>query len=326
MGKIKVAVIGVGSMGKNHARVFAELDECNLVAICDIDEAQAKKIAEKLDCHAYTNYKEMFSKENLDLVSIAVPTSLHREVALDAIDTGLHLIVEKPISDSIEHAKEIVNKAKEKGLTLSVGHIERFNPAVIKLKEIIDNGKLGEIVNISTKRVGLVPPRVKDANIVVDVAVHDIEIINHLLGKYPDKIFTHGGKALSDEREDFVEILMVYNKASGVVQCNWMTPIKIRTLSITGTKGYAELDYIQQSLVLHKKNYNTSLENFEENVKFSPSETEIISIKKEEPLKLELMNMIKSVNGVDTPTVTGKHAVDSLQVSIEVNNMLKKVE
>jgi UDP-N-acetylglucosamine 3-dehydrogenase len=158
---MKVGVIGVGAMGQHHARVYHEMDGVELIGVSDVDRMRAEEIAAMHETAAYTGHKKLLSCD-LDAVSIAVPTTLHKKVAMDVISAGVHLLVEKPIASTIEDADEMVSAADDAGVKLMVGHIERFNPAVIKLKEVIDSGLLGDIVSMSARRVGPHNPRIRD--------------------------------------------------------------------------------------------------------------------------------------------------------------------
>lgn len=317
MAKFNVAVIGVGSMGRNHARVYSELENAKLVAVSDIDEKTGIEISRKFGCKYYKDYRKMLESEKLDAVSVAVPTKMHTEIALDVIKRGVNLLIEKPIADNISNAKKIVELAVKKSVKLSVGHVERFNPAVKKLKEIIGQGMLGEVTSVIARRVGLFPPRVKDANVVIDLAVHDIDIINYLLGKTPSSVHANLGATLTSEREDHAEIFMKYGNASGFVQVNWISPIKIRTLSVTGTKGYAELNYITQELIFYESNYTKDFDSFGEFVvKFGTPEKVVIEVKKEEPLKLELKAFLECIEKNKEPEVTGKDALKVLEIAL----------
>lgn len=321
---LNVAVIGLGNMGKNHARTYTEIDKVKLTAISDIDEEKGISTAEKYNCKYYKDYKEMIQKEKIDIISIVVPTKYHEKIAIDAIEKGINVLVEKPIADTVEGAEKIIKKAKEKKVKLAVGHIERFNPAVQKLKQIIDEGKLGQIISIIAKRVGLFPPQIKDANVIIDLAVHDIDIIGYLLGKKPDEIYSNAGRALINEREDYAEIFLKYENVTGFIQVNWITPIKIRTLSVTGTKGYAELDYITQELVLYESNHKKDYETFGEIVLFSKPNKLEIKIEKGEPLKLELLNMIEAVEKNKQPLVTGEVGLEALKIAMKVLDKIKE--
>jgi len=314
---VNVAVIGVGNMGKHHARVYSELPEANLVAVCDNDEQRAKEIAERFGCRYYTDYLEMLEKErkNIEAVSIAVPTKFHKTVALQCMERGLHILVEKPIADNIENAQAIIESADDNSVKLAVGHVERFNPAVQKLKEMTDRGELGEITTIIARRIGVFPPQIKDANVIIDLAIHDIDIFNYLLGRAPVKVSVGSGKALINHREDFADILLDYGGVNAFVQANWITPVKIRSLAVTGTKGYAELNYITQELVVHKSRF-MDIDDFSDVVQFGTPEKIIVKVGEEEPLKLELSNFLSAVENDKQPTVTGQDALMALRVAL----------
>lgn len=323
MQEIKVGVIGVGVMGRNHVRVYSEIPNCKLVSISDLDEKKAKEVAEEFNCKYYINHKEMLEKENIDAVSIVVPTKSHKEVSLDVINKGVHVLLEKPIASSVEDAMEIIKRAEEKKIKLLVGHIERFNPAVIELKKIINQGKIGTITSIIARRVGVFPSRIKDANIVVDVSVHDIDIIRYFMGKDPDNIYACGGRTLNDGREDHVVAVLNYGQSSGIMQSNWITPIKIRNLSVTGTKGYAELNYITQELVLYESNYERTYDDYGDFViKFGKQNKINIMVKNEEPLKVEILHFMDCIRSNKEPLVNGNEALSTLKIALDINNKL----
>jgi len=204
---MKAAVIGTGSMGRNHARLYADIEGVELVAVADVSQ-DAKGVADKYGCRFYTGHKEMIETEKPDIVSVCVPTSLHYEVSKFVIEKGVNLLIEKPIASRVEEAEELVELAKKAKVKLAVGHIERFNPAVQRLKKLIDEGKLGNVTSILARRVGLYPPRIRDANVIIDIAVHDIDVFNYLLGKEPSKVFSCAGKALINDREDYADIFL----------------------------------------------------------------------------------------------------------------------
>jgi UDP-N-acetylglucosamine 3-dehydrogenase len=313
---MRTAVIGIGNMGRHHARVYSEISK--LVAVADINEG-SREMMERYGCKFYKDYKDMLNKERIDAVTIAVPTSMHKKVALDVIEKGVNILIEKPIADNIEDAKEIIKKAREMNVKLMVGHIERFNPAVIKLKEIITDGGLGEIVSVSAKRVGIAPSKIPDSDVIKDLAIHDIHIFNYLLNKEPDKVYCLKGKALINKREDYAELLLRYGSTNATIQVNWITPVKIRNLSITGTKGYAELNYITQDLEVHKSNYEREWDGFGDFIiKFGSPVKETIPINKEEPLKLELKSFLDAVENNKEVRVSGEDALNALKVVMQI--------
>ena len=319
---INVAVIGTGSMGKHHVRNYYNIPNANLVAACDIDEEVGTKIASEFSCKYYKDYKEMLDNENIDALSIVVPTKFHKEVSLYALNKGKHVLLEKPIADDLESAGEIIKKAKEKNLKLMVGHVERFNPAVIKLKEIVDQGKLGKVISIIARRVGPFPPRMKGSSVIIDSAVHDIDVMNYLLNKTPNKTLSHGISALGNTKDDCAEIFLRYGDVSGFIQVNWVTPIKIRNLSVTGTLGYAELDYITQKLVVHERQDKKEFSNFSDVVEFAKPLKREVNIENEEPLSIELKSFIGCIENDVPPMVDGEDGLKVLRIAIEATENL----
>ncbi|MAG20114.1 oxidoreductase [archaeon] len=316
---MKAGVIGVGVMGKNHARIYSELGILKCVA--DVNEEVMKEISEKHNVKGYLDYKEMLEKEELDVISIVVPTNKHREVALDVIEKGINLLIEKPIANKIDEGVEIIKCAKEKNVKLMVGHIERFNPGVQALKKVLDNKELGKISSVTAKRVGVSPLRINDVNVVVDSAIHDIDVFSYLFGKKPVKIVGKMGKVLDHhETEDYSHIFLDYGEFSGFIEANWLTPIKIRKLYVTGSEGYAELDYIHQKLVLYKSR-NRELEDW---IDFSGfrnvgvSDKIEVGVEVKEPLKLEIEHFVDCVVNNKDVLVSGEDGLEALKVALRV--------
>ncbi len=315
--KVRTAVIGAGSMGRHHVRNYFEVEEGELVAIADIDERQGRDLSSKYRCKYYRDYTEMVEKESPEAVTIAVPSSLHHKVGTDLMSRGIHVLIEKPIATTLKEAKELINCAKLNEVKLMVGHIERFNSGVAKLKEIIEKGELGEVTSVIARRVGLFPPRIKDANVIIDLAVHDIDIINYLLNKEPNEVFSNGGRAIVDGREDYAELFLKYGNTSGFIQVNWITPVKIRNIAVTGTKGYAELNYITQKLQLFRSRYSKSEDSFGDFViKFGEPERKDIKIEPKEPLKMEIKAFLKSILENKPSPISGEEGLKALKTAL----------
>jgi UDP-N-acetylglucosamine 3-dehydrogenase len=323
--KLNAAVIGVGNMGRHHARVYHEISGVTLVAVADSNPKVAKGIADKFKVRAYSDYREMLDKEKIDVISIAVPTGWHRKVALDCISKGAHILIEKPIAATVAEAKDIVAKAKKKGIKFSVGHIERFNPAVIKLKEMIEADKLGEIVTISTFRLGPTPTQIRDANVVIDIAVHDIDIMNWFFGRLPTKITACGGNALHRTHEDHVEAFLNYNHGTGLLLANWITPLKVRKLTVSGKKGYIELNYITQELNFYQSNVMPIYDDYGDFLmKFSDGQDKkTIPVKNVEPLKAEILAFVNCIKQNSRPAVTAREAIEALDIAHKINRLIK---
>ncbi len=327
MPKLNIAVIGSGNMGKHHARVYSELPTANLVAICDANAEKAQSLAKQYGCLSYGDYKKMFKEQKIDAVSIAVPTFLHHEVAMYALDHNVNVLVEKPIAINLKEADKIIKKARSKKLTLMVGHIERFNPAVRRLAHLIQNGRLGDIISINIRRVGGLPPQTKNANVIMDLGIHDIDIANFLLQSSPVEIHGFKSKSIIADQEDNALILLKYPTATAFIEVNWVTPVKIRTLDITGTKAFAQMDYINQKIVLYenshlanKNEYNKmQYKDFNEFIsKFCLTDSVQIGVNKAEPLKCELEEFISAIQEKRKPAITGEDARRALETALKI--------
>lgn len=299
---LRAGVVGVGMMGQHHVRVYSELareGKVELVGIADANFERAKELAKKFGTIPYADYKEL-AREGLDAVSIVVPTSLHKQVALEFIEAGTSVLVEKPIADSIENAKAIIEAAEKEGVTLMVGHIERFNPAVLKLRELIERGELGRIVTISAKRVGPMAARIRDVGIIIDLGVHDIDVISYLFGGPIEEVYARAGNVVHPAGvEDHALITLGFKDGSGIVETNWLTPHKIRTLNVVGTGGIAYLDYIEQSLRLYNDEWIKEAK-----------------IQKREPLRNELEHFVECVERKERPIVDGEAGLHALKVAL----------
>ena len=294
---MRVGVIGVGAMGQHHVRIYNEMANVDLVGISDVSESRVKELSSQYGVPGFNDHTALL-KQDLDAVSIAVPTTLHKQIGLDAIACGTNMLIEKPVSDTIENAKDLVNAASDAGVKLMVGHIERFNPAVMKLKHIMDSGLLGKIVSISTKRVGPYNPRIRDVGVILDIGVHDIDIISYLYGKQVNEIYAIAGSNFHSF-EDYAAILLRFDHDfSGMVETNWLTPHKIRKLTAIGTKGVAYLDYIDQTVELHDGEWIRQAK-----------------VEKSEPLKNELEYFIKSISSGMDPHPSGSDGLHVLQVA-----------
>jgi UDP-N-acetylglucosamine 3-dehydrogenase len=308
---IRVGVIGTGAMGQNHVRNYSEMEGVELVGISDVDQKRVEAMAAQFKTKAFTDYNKMLS-EGLDAVSVVVPTKLHKQVVLDAFEAGMHVLVEKPIADTAENAELMIAAAKKAGKILMVGHIERFNPAVIKLKEIIDSGTLGKIVSISTKRVGPYNPRIRDVGVILDIGVHDIDMISYLYGKKISSVYAIAGADIHSFEDHASIILRMDHNFAGVVETNWLTPHKVRQLTAIGVKGVAYLDYINQTVQLHDNEWVRK-------AKVEPSE----------PLKNELKYFVDCVAKGKDPKPCGedgKHALEVAMAAIKSYQEEKLIE
>lgn len=312
MKKLKIGVIGAGSWGQNHIRVLSKLEKAVLVAVCDIDLSRVKKTAENYKIQAFTNFKELFKNKKIEAVSICTPTSTHFQIALEAFECNKHVFVEKPMVSNTNDAQKLLVKSKKTGLCLMVGFIERFNPGVQKVKNLIKNGECGEVVLAFAKRVSRWPKRIGDVGVVKDTAIHDLDILPYIFEKEPRSVYARMGK-LQHKFEDYVQIMLKFSEVqTGFIEANWLTPHKTRTLTLTCENTHIFLDYLKQKI---------RIENDEG--------ARVISPIWKEPLMLELQNFIVSVLSDREPFVTGtdglkaltlaESAIDSARSNIVIN-------
>lgn len=314
---LNIAVIGVGNMGKNHARIYFEHSNVNLVAICDNNKSVADSFAEKYKCKAYYDLDEMLNTEKLDGVSICVPTMQHKEVVEKIAQKKINILLEKPAASSVKEAEEIRNLVKQSNIVCVVGHIERYNPAVRKAIDMIFKGELGKLFYINVLRQGPYPPGTVDVDVLTDLGIHDLEIINYMLNKMGDCVSnaclqTHN--FLNKKEPDIVRVLMK-TKENVVITLatDILSPTKIRKLYICGKKGMLKLDYITQELTFYENGkYKENIEYSEILMGITVGEERRINIEKKEPLLMEIENFLNSIEGKEKPYVNIDDALNGI--------------
>ena len=297
---LRVGVIGVGVMGSNHARVFTGLPGVELVAVADPDRRQAEFVARALGCGAVADTDALLAL-GIDAVTIAAPTHLHHDIALACIARGVHLLVEKPIASSVEEGRSIIDAARRAGVTLMVGHVERFNPAVEAIKEALRNE---DILSIAITRVGPFPPRMSNVGVVIDLAVHDIDLIRWFTDSEIVEVQPQLSSAVA-EREDIA--LLQFRTASGVlahINTNWLTPFKARSVTVATRGKYVMADLITRQV--------TECFGFQPDGSYSMRH---LSVGHAEPLRAELLAFIRAVRTGAPPAVTGEEGVASLEIA-----------
>jgi UDP-N-acetylglucosamine 3-dehydrogenase len=300
-GALKIGVVGVGVMGSNHARVLSDMSGVHLTGIADPDRKQRDFVARTLGCAAYADIDALLSA-GVDAITIAAPTHLHHDLALECIARGVHVMVEKPIAPTVEEGRAIVAGARRAGVTLMVGHVERFNPAVESIKRAIRNQ---DILSIAITRVGPFPPRMSNVGVVIDLAVHDIDLIRWFTDSEIVEIQPQLSSAVA-EREDIA--LLQFRTASGVlahINTNWLTPFKARTIHIATRDKYLIGDLLTLQV--------TECFGFQPDGSYSMRH---LSVGYAEPLRAELLAFVDAIRNHRTPAVTGEEGVASLEIAI----------
>jgi predicted dehydrogenase len=314
---IRVGVIGVGSMGKNHVRVLSELDGAELVAASDVDDAQLKRVADKYRIKEYKDYQEMLEREELDAVSVVVPTTLHKKIGLDCIRKGVSVLMEKPIALTTGEARELIDSAQAHNVNFMVGHIERFNPAVVELKKRLEQKKLGRVYEITANRVGPFSERILDVGVIIDLAVHDLDVMRYLTGSEVMRLYAEAEQRIHTHKEDlFSGVLKFRNDAIAVLNVNWLTPTKVRELNVVGEKGMFSVNYLTQDLYFYENASLAGKEFAEDEFFHATGVTEgdmvRIHIDKKEPLKVELEKFIEFAQGKTPVPVSGEDGFKAL--------------
>jgi predicted dehydrogenase len=302
---LRVGVVGVGVMGSNHARVLAEFPGVVLAGVADPDRKQAHYVGGTLGCPALASVTELLDR-GVDAVTIAAPTHLHRDIALACIERGVHVLVEKPIASTVAEGEDIIVAAQRAGLTLMIGHVERFNPAVQAIAEALRNE---DILSIAITRVGPFPPRMSNVGVVIDLAVHDIDLICWFTGSQITEVQPQLSNAIAD-REDIA--LLQFRTASGVlahINTNWLTPFKARTVHVATRRKYVIGDLLTRQV--------TECYGFQPDGSYSMRH---LSVGYAEPLRAELMAFVKAIREGEPPPVTGEDGVASLAIAIQCLN------
>jgi len=298
---LRLGVVGVGVMGSNHARVLAEMPGVTLVGVADPDDKQADLVRRTLGCATVPDIRDLLEL-GVDAVSIAAPTHLHRSIALAAISRGVHVLVEKPIASSVEEGREIIAAARRAGVTLMVGHVERFNPAVQAIKEALRDE---DILSIAITRVGPFPPRMSSVGVVIDLAVHDIDLISWFTESEIVEVQPQLSSAKA-EREDIA--LLQFRTASGVlahINTNWLTPFKARDVQVATRRKYVMADLLTRQV--------TECFGFQPDGAYSMRH---LPVGHAEPLRAEIAAFVAAVRSGTTPAVTGEEGVASLEIAM----------
>lgn len=321
---LEIGVIGTGSMGKNHARVCSELEQIELVGIADVNRETAKNVAEKFDTKAFFDYKELL--QEVDAVIIATPTVTHHDIAMDFLNNGKHVLVEKPICDSAEKAQILTKKAEETDLVLAVGHIERHNPAVKFVKEAMQNKKFGELITITSKRVSNFPGRIKDVGVIFDFGVHDIDVMRYLAGNV-ESVYARAGKFNKNiAHEDHANVVLNFeNGVCGIVEVNWLTPTKIRKLFLTCSKNFVEADYMNQTVTISSSSFKQidEMDLYRIPIEYNTNQ---IALEKREPLRNEIEDFVTAIQQSKQPLATGNDGLLALKIVEAATQSYKKGE
>jgi predicted dehydrogenase len=308
--KIKLGVIGVGHLGQYHVKNLVTLSDVELVGIVDTNSQRAQEIGHRYNVPVYPDYHDLVGK--VDGVTIVVPTIYHHEVGKFFLEKGIHTLLEKPITSTLKEASELVRLSKENQVILQVGHVERFNAGLIKLKEYIKNPMF-----IEGHRLAPFDPRVKDIGVVMDLMIHDIDIVLSLIKSEIKQIDAVGVKVLTPHEDIANARITFQNGCIANLTASRISPQKMRKIRLFQEDGYFSLDYMKPELEIYRKVATTS------GVTILP---EKIVFDVNESLKRELESFVQSIQEGKPPLVTGEKGKDALEVALEITEQIDQLK
>lgn len=250
MSELSIAVIGAGRMGAFHVETLEKIESAHLAALAEPNEDVARERIGRRPIDWFADYRDMLERPDIDAVCVCAPSKTHASIALDALAAGKHVFVEKPIATTLEDGLRMAAVAREADVKLMVGHIERFNPAVSKVADLIAEGRVGRVFRVHATRVGPLPSRILDAGVTIDLATHDLDIMQFVLGRGITSIYAEGSRFMHPSQEDMISCLLQFGDDGpmGLLDVNWLTPEKRRELTVIGENGMLSASYLTQDV------------------------------------------------------------------------------
>ena len=300
---LRVGVIGVGYLGQHHARVFSGLEGVELVGIVDLDSRKTAEIASKYGCSSFSGYADLI--ESCDALSIVTPTSTHHAIAMDCLNARKDLFIEKPITERLDEARDIIEAAEKNNLILQVGHLERYNPGIVAAMEMIKAPKF-----IEAERLSPFLGRGIDVDVTLDLMIHDIDIVMSIVRSEVKEIRATGDRVVTGKIDVAKAWLEFENGCKALIAASRLAPEKMRKLRIHQEDAYISVDYQSQEVRRYfKRGTDISFD--------------IVKPENKEPLKEELSDFVSCVLQRKRPLVSGKEAMDALEIVLKINEMLK---
>jgi predicted dehydrogenase len=312
---LRLGLAGLGSMGRNHLRVISAHPETTLAAVADPDPEVLAAASAQTHATGWADPLAMIREAEVDAVVIAAPTTFHPDLAHAAIERGLPVLVEKPLAATAEEAWAIVRAGREGGVPVQVGHVERYNPAVLKLGRLLREGWLTTIYAIVSRRAGPFPARIRDVGVTVDLATHDADMLSWIAGERPARVYAELAQRKHASHEDLLFGLLHFpSGASGMLDVNWLTPAKRRQLTVIGEEGMFELDYLTQRLTFTK----SDLAHPQLIAGYAPTFTgDVLDIQVEvkEPLQAQLDAFVTAIRTGERPYVDGEDGAWAVRIA-----------
>jgi len=309
MSRLRTAVVGVGYLGRFHAQKYAALDSAELIAVCDTSDEAARRVAEELDTRAIDDYRDL--PEQVDAVSIVVPTQKHYEVARHFLDAGIHVLLEKPITSTLEQGRELVGLARERGVVFQIGHLERFNPAVVALADVLEQPKF-----IESHRIAPFNPRGADVNVVLDLMIHDIDIILDFVRSPVTEIRANGVPVLSRDTDVANARLQFENGCVANVTARPVSLKSERKMRIFQDDAYLTIDFQNKTLGVHRRGEGEMFPGIPE------IDSQEMEFEQGDALLAEIRAFLDSIRQGTPPVVSGEDGLRALETAFTITDIL----
>jgi len=293
--QVRVGVVGLGQWGQHHVRIYHQIPDVILAGVVDVAAREATAFARRYGTEGYRDYQRLFGL--VDAVSLVVPTALHYEIAREFLLRGIHVLVEKPITTSVEQAAELVDLAQRRGVTLLVGHVERFKPSVQHLRDLVTDPLFVQVRRVRPWN----PRRVMDVGVVLDLMIHDLDIILDLMRAPVTRVSAVGAAIYGEDEDLAVAHLTLRNGCAASFVASRVSPVKAAELEITLPDGFIHLNYLSQQVTVRRNGTQQRQ-----------------TVRGEEPLRAELMHFVECVRGAAAPLVPGEDGLRALEVAHEI--------
>ena len=314
--ELRIGLAGLGSMGRNHLRILASRSDIRLVAIADPVAAALSAAVASSGAQPFDEPLAMIAEAELDALIVAAPTTSHVPLALAAIDRDIPVLIEKPLAESAEEGERIVVAARRRGVPVQVGHVERFNPAVLELGRLIKDGWLSSIYSIASRRAGPFPARIRDVGVTIDLATHDADILSWIAGERPSRVYAETAQRIHASHEDLLFGLLHFpSGATGMLDVNWLTPAKRRQLVVVGEEGMFELDYLTQRLTFTRATDTTNPRLIGGYAPTFEGDIAELSVASGEPLAAEIEAFLRGVREGGRPLVDAEDGLWAVAIA-----------
>lgn len=314
--ELRIGLVGLGVMGRNHLRVLSSRGGVRLAAVADPAADALAHAVDATGAQGFAEPRALIEEADLDAVVIAAPTTVHFPLALAAIERGIATLIEKPLAATVEEGLAIVRAAGGRGVPVAVGHVERFNPAVLELGRLLDGGWLSTVYAIASRRAGPFPARIRDVGVTIDLATHDVDILSWIAGERPERVYAETAQRVHNDHEDLLFALLHFpSGATGMLDVNWLTPAKRRQLVVVGEEGMFELDYLTQRLTFTRATDTTNPRLIGGYAPTFEGDVVELPVANAEPLAAEIDDFLRVVRGGGRPAVDAADGLWALAIA-----------